>query len=188
VDRNKALNNRRYRPPKISSGLIKKIAQGNSNALETLYNETSSAVFGFALSIVKNKHKAEDIMQEVYIKIFQKAHTYKSQGKPMAWIFTITRNLCLKRFRDKDNNHIDIDSLYSLESSDAGFENFENYMALKGLMEILNQEDRTIVIMHALSGLKHREISSILNMPLSTVLSKYNRSIKKLKQEVENEK
>ena len=54
-------------------------------------------------------------------------------------------------------------------------------MVLEAAFHVLNQEERQIVILHAVSGLKHKEISQIMKRPLSTVLSKYNRAIKKLK-------
>ena len=57
----------------------------------------------------------------------------------------------------------------------------EERMVLEAAFHVLNQEERQIVILHAVSGLKHKEISQIMKRPLSTVLSKYNRAIKKLK-------
>ena len=51
----------------------------------------------------------------------------------------------------------------------------------------LSEEERTIVVLHAMTGLKHREIAKHLNLPLATVLSKYHRAIKKLKQIIKGE-
>ena len=56
----------------------------------------------------------------------------------------------------------------------------EDRMVLKAALTNLNSEESQIVLLHAVSGLKHREIAEMLDMPLATVLSKYNRSIKKL--------
>ena len=58
----------------------------------------------------------------------------------------------------------------------------ENEMVLEKAFEILNKQERTIVVLHMIDGLKHREISKITGIPLSTVLSKYNRSLKKLRE------
>lgn len=57
----------------------------------------------------------------------------------------------------------------------------EDNMILSECLNTLSEEERRIVVMHAVSGMKHKEIAEFLNMPLSTVLSKYNRSLKKLK-------
>ena len=78
---------------------IAKIANKSADALSDLYRETSTAVFGYALSILKNRHDAEDILHDLYVQIYQSAGQYKSSGKPMAWILTITRNLCMQKFR-----------------------------------------------------------------------------------------
>ena len=60
-------------------------------------------------------------------------------------------------------------------------------MVLKSALEILKEDERQIVLLHASAGLKHREIAVDLQMPLATVLSKYNRAIKKLKQYLREE-
>jgi RNA polymerase sigma-70 factor (ECF subfamily) len=164
------------------------VAQKNVKALDVLYQKTSYAVFGFALSILKDKAKAEDVMQEVYLKVFEKAHTYSNQQKPMAWILTITKNLCYMEFRKKENQTVSIDSFYTLEQGGNEFKQIEDNIILSKVMKILNEEERQIVVMHAVAGLKHKEIGGLLNLPLSTTLSKYHRAMKKLKGEVEHEK
>ena len=60
----------------------------------------------------------------------------------------------------------------------------ENRMLLEHLFSILGEEERTIVVLHMINGLKHREIAELIGLPLSTVLSKYNRSLKKMKNNI----
>lgn len=55
------------------------------------------AVYGFALSILKNAHDAEDVLQDVYLQVWHGASGYRSHGKAMGWMMTITRNLTLDR-------------------------------------------------------------------------------------------
>lgn len=78
---------------------IYQVAQKSDIAFAKLYKLTSDAVYGFALSVLKNTHDAEDVLQECYISIFNAASNYHSDGKPMAWILTITRNLCYQKLR-----------------------------------------------------------------------------------------
>ena len=66
-------------------------------------------------------------------------------------------------------------------------EKLADAMALRAALELLKEDERQIVLLHASAGLKHREIAASLGMPLATVLSKYNRSIKKLKQNLREE-
>ena len=76
------------------------IAEKNTAALEELYRGTSASVYGFALSILKNAPDAQDVMHDCYVSIYSAAAGYRSSGKPMAWILTIVRNLCLRKLRE----------------------------------------------------------------------------------------
>lgn len=155
------------------------IADGDKEALGKLYESTCSSIYGFALSIVKNVSDAEDILQDVYIKVFSVANTYQPQGKPMAWLLTITRNLALMRLRGQQKEILlaPEDLLYANNPSVTD----EDRMVLQAILAKLKDEERQIVVLHSLTGLKHREIAILLKLPLPTVLSKYNRALKKLR-------
>lgn len=83
----------------LLEGYLARIAAGEQDALADLYHKTRPAVYGFALSILKNEHDAEDVLHDAYVQIWQAAGTYQGRGKPMAWILTITRNLSLTHLR-----------------------------------------------------------------------------------------
>lgn len=166
---------------------IYQVAQKSDIAFAKLYKLTSDSVYGFALSVLKNTHDAEDVLQDCYISIYNAAPTYRSDGKPMAWILTITRNLCYQKLR-KNSKISDIpeeDWERYLDSKDNI--SIEDKMIISACMNILSDDERQIVVLHAVAGFKHKEIAHILDMHLSTVLSKYNRALKKLKAEIEKE-
>ena len=170
--------------------LLKQVGTGDEDAFRQLYHNTDRTVYSFILSILKNPQDAEEVMQETYLKIWTSAASYHSQGKPLAWIFTIARNLCYMRFRDqKRQADMGLDDLNGEETGELclPFENLADAMVLRSALEILKEDERQIVLLHASAGLKHREIASNLQMPLATVLSKYNRAIKKLKQYLREE-
>ena len=156
-------------------------AAGESAAMEQLYRQTYTQVYGFAFSMLKNPHDAEDVLHDCYMAAWQAAGSYRAQGKPLAWLLTITRNLCLQRLRQRRR------------TADAPIEDWERALAgrsgltaedrcvLAACMERLTDEERQIVALHALSGFRHREIAALLELPLPTVLSKYSRALKKLK-------
>ena len=81
--------------------LLNRVGTGDSEAFRQLYHNTDRTVYSFILSILKNPQDAEEVMQETYLKIWTSAASYHSQGKPLAWIFTIARNLCYMKFRDQ---------------------------------------------------------------------------------------
>ncbi len=166
--------------------LIKAIADGDNSAFGEFYAMTDRAVFGYALSILKNTHDAEDVMQETYIRIRAAAHMYEPQNKAFAWIFTIVRNLCYMKLRtNKDwlfNSLEDYEHLQSEHVETA----VEDKLILKSLLRLLNEQERQIVTLHAMTGMKHREIAQIMELPLPTVLTKYARAIAKMKRGIKD--
>lgn len=170
--------------------LLNRVGTGDSEAFRQLHHNTDRAVYSFILSILKNPQDAEEVMQETYLKIWTSAASYHSQGKPLAWMFTIARNLCYMKFREqKHQADMGLDDLNGEETGEVclPLENLADAMVLKSALEILKEDERQIVLLHASAGLKHREIAADLQMPLATVLSKYNRAIKKLKQYLREE-
>lgn len=170
--------------------LLKRISSGDQDAFRELYHNTDKTIYSFILSIVRNPQDAEEIMQETFLKVWTSASSYQSQGKPLAWMFTIARNLCYMRFRER-KHQADI-GLDELTGEEAGavclpLENLADAMILQSALEILKEEERQIVLLHAAAGLKHREIAANLQLPLSTVLSKYNRAMKKLQKHLREE-
>ena len=172
---------RRDRPEgKLDEGLLPRVGQGDTSALEALYVQTQRAVYALALSILRDPEEAQDVTQEVYLKVRAAAHLYVPQGKPLAWLFTITKNLCRDVQRaqgrtDQAPEGMEDDLRFSYVSDPT------DRLVLEAALKALGDEERQVVLLHAVSGLKHREIAQDLGLPLSTVLSRYNRALKKLK-------
>lgn len=163
----------------VIESLIGEIASGNTDKLEELYESTSTAIFGYALSMLKNRSDAEDVVHDCFLKIYQSCRNYKKQGKPLAWILTITRNLCLEKMRKESKTaDLEIEDWMLIDNENLSS---EEKLTLRESMLILGEEERQIVYLHAVAGLKHREIAQVMEKGLPTVLSKYNRAIKKLR-------
>lgn len=168
----------------VNESLLEEIANGDSQAFSDFYNQTKTAVYSLALSILKNPHDAQDVMQDTYIKVHANAHTYSPHGKPLAWVFTITRNLCLMHLRKNGGKSAEFLDELDYENPLDFAKSFEDGQIIALAMKALNDDERQIVVMHAVSGLKHRDIANMLDMPVSTVLSKYNRSLGKMKRQL----
>ncbi len=173
------------RPEDGLENCIEGIAAGRQEALAQLYQETRGSVYGFALSLVKNVHDAEDVVQDVYVKIWESAAGYQPLGKPLAWIFTITRNEAYMSLRrQKRSTPADPADWAEVFAEEAAVSP-EDKVVLEAVMSLLGDEDRQIVILHAVAGMKHKEIADLLGLKLSTVLSRYNRAIEKLRKALE---
>ncbi len=164
------------------------IADGDSNALSELYNLVSVSVYSYALTILRNTYDADDVLHDCIVKVYENAPNYRSQGKPMAWILTIAKNLCFTKFRQNARFADISDEALEKQFADNSQMSVEDKLLVTKCLSKLSQEDRTIVVLHAVSGLKHREIAQLMNLPLSTVLSKYNRSLKNLQKIISEEK
>lgn len=174
-------------PDKELDDLLMRIAAGDKAALEAFYHRTKAAVYGLALSILKNRPDAEDVLQDTYVKIYTSAKSYHSQGKPMAWILTIVRNLSLMRFRESKKNEEFPDEPQRIPDAHDPVGDRLNHLVLEAAMTVLTDEERQIVIQHGIIGQKHGEIAEFMKLPLSTVLSKYRRALSKLKNQLGGE-
>lgn len=166
---------------KTLDALLSSIAQGNMNSLEQLYRIAATPVHSFALSILRNRYDAEDVLHDCFLSIARSAASYRSNGKPMAWILTIARNLSLSRLRESGReSSLDDENTVEFEAPPQGVDS-EEKLLLETCLNRLSEEERQIITLHVTAGFKHREIAKLLEIPLSTVLSKYNRAIKKLR-------
>ena len=84
--------------------LLIHIAGGEREALAELYQRTRSAVYGLALSYLKNAQDAPDLKQAVYVQVWDCAAQYRPTGSPMGWLLAVCRNLCLMRLRREERH------------------------------------------------------------------------------------
>ena len=114
-------------------------------------------------------------MQECFLRLQASSGAYRSNGKPMAWILTITKHLCMDLLRKKKSTaELSVDSGLSWADPD-------DRLVVEACLQLLTDEERQIVVLYAVSGIKHREVAEVMGLPLSTVLSKYRRALKKMK-------
>jgi len=168
--------------------LMQKIQANDEDAFSELYLETYKGVFSFAYSFVHNFQNAEDIMQDVFIKIRRNIQSYKLNTNPIAWILQITKNLC-KDFLKKTSKNCFIDEQEQIElTKDTKQTNvIDKLTILNAINSTLDVDARQIVILHILYGYKNREIAKFMEMPLGTVLFKYSKAIKQLKNKLEED-
>ena len=145
------------RPP--DDALILRIARGDTAALETLYRQTSASIYGFALSILRDPTAAEDVMQDTFVSVMQSAPGYQPS----------------------ENKNLSFDELFHVEDTHDAYQVTENHMVLEKVLHTLTDSERQIVMLHALSGLKHREVADLLGIPQATAISRYNRALGKLR-------
>jgi RNA polymerase sigma-70 factor (ECF subfamily) len=165
---------------------LRELSNGNIAALEKLYILMKTTVYAVALAIVRNRSIAEDIVQETFVKVYMKIDKYIPNTNPKAWIITIARNLSYDSLRNQNGiiTSADFDGNYMLdgaEKQDLGLDEIVlTRLELTEELFKLSEIERQVVVLHVVAGLKHSEISKILNIPEGTVRWKYSITLKKL--------
>lgn len=167
--------------------LLMEVAVGEQDALAQLYHRTRTAVYGLVLSYVKNAHDAQDITQDTFVRIWDNAPQYRPQGSPMGWMLTIARNLALMKLREGQRRGELEEEQWNAIPAQAPNLSAEDRLLVQNALAALEEQERRVVVLHAVTGLKHREIAALLELPLATVLSKYHRALKKLKLQLEGD-
>ena len=169
---------------------IRKIALGDMASLEALYKQHKSRVFRLALSMLGDIHLAEDVTQETFLRIQERASTYCRDVSETAWITAIARNLSYDhlRRRDKEISH----SLEQAPDSRSPLTNILKQHAAErtdsasdlyylDLVAALNTEEREIVNLRILTGLSWKEIGQIMELKADACRKRYKRALGKLR-------
>ncbi len=86
---------------RVDENWITGIAKGDGDAFRRLYEATDRTVYGYALSLLSDRQDAHDVMHDTYIRVYENAASYRREGRPLAWILTIVRNLAYDRLRNR---------------------------------------------------------------------------------------
>ena len=171
--------------------LIVKTALANRNAFDALYQAASPKLFAVAMRILKNRDLAEDALQEVFVKIWQKAETYRAgQQPPMAWLVTIARNHAIDVIRSNKRKFEDIDDHYDLKSDLPDPEQETINSGERGRIENclgeLEPQKAEAVVAAYIEGYSYQELADRYAIPLNTMRTWLRRSLLSLKDCLDN--
>ena len=162
---------------------IQKIAAGDMTAFDPLYEETKGTVFYIALSILRERSLAEDVMQTCYLKVIRYAGKYRQGTNAAAWIARIAKNEALDLKRKRAREHLvdtgESEYLFPTYTVD------ESSHLIDIARKVLKDGEFSVVMLVA-EGYKRREIAEMLKVPLPTVTWRYNHAIKKLRHAIQN--
>jgi RNA polymerase sigma-70 factor (ECF subfamily) len=169
-------------------GLINRIAMGDRAAFVALYRATSPKLMGVCLRILKNRGDAEEALQEIYIKIWQRAKTFATgHSGPIAWLATIARNHAIDTIRARKPASDNLDAVYDL--ADDMTPNPEQRMGtvdegrrIDRCMAELDPAHARAVRRAYVEGLSYLELADDLKIPLNTVRTWLRRSLLKLRE------
>jgi RNA polymerase sigma factor (sigma-70 family) len=175
--------------------LMKLIALKDASALEQLYDRYEKVIYCFAHRIVNDDMMAEEVVQELFMRVWNFAECYEStQGKLSTWMFTLTRNIAIDILRKKQNriqNQVaEQQQLNAIPDSRAAIEDeVENHWIgdeVRQAMKALNEDQQRIVEWIYYQGLTQQEVAERHAIPLGTVKSRVRLAMKQLKQRLAN--
>jgi RNA polymerase sigma-70 factor (ECF subfamily) len=172
--------------------LIAAISGGNSQALEVLYDRYAAVVYRMALRIVKNQELAEDIVQEVFWRVWRRSGSFeRDRGRVAQWLFGVAHNLCIDELRRQRSRPIsvyeDVDHPVIQQLADertdvmgSAMESEQRRIIADALRQLPDAQRQAIELAY-FGGLSHQEIATKLNRPLGTVKTRVRLGLHKLR-------
>ncbi|MCA1057030.1 RNA polymerase sigma factor SigW [Rossellomorea aquimaris] len=178
---------------------IKQVLKGDQNAFAELVELYKDKVFQICYRMLGNRHEAEDIAQEAFIRAYVNIETFNQKRKFSTWLFRIATNLCIDRIRKKKPDYfLDAEvagtdglTMYSQVAADVQMpedevENMELQETIQNEISKLPEKYRSVIVLKYIEELPLQEISEILDMPLGTVKTRVHRGREALRKQLKS--
>lgn len=167
--------------------LLKKAIKGNRKAQYALYEMYAPMMLAVCMRYSKKKSEAEDVLQEGFVKVFNKLADFRGEASLKTWIKKIMINTALNYHRAKihDCTMLDIDQMYDLSDESFVFSDY-SFGELLELLHKLPDRARLVFNLFAIEGYSHKEIAEKLNINVGTSKSQYARARGLLKNMLRN--
>lgn len=163
--------------------LVRYFQEGNNSALEVLVNRHKDKLFTSINILVKDKYLAEDLFQDVFIKIIDtlRNNRYNEEGKFLPWAMRIAHNLCVDHFRKvkrtpaiTTSDERDIFEVINVleEGADAAIIKSQSHNKIRAILELLPEEQREVIVLRHYADLSFKEISALTNCSINTALGR----------------
>lgn len=163
--------------------LIRAFQEGNANALEILVNRYKDKIFSSILFLVKDKYLAEDLFQDVFIKVIDtlRANRYTEEGKFLPWALRISHNLCVDYFRKvkrspaiKTSDDRDIFEVINVveESAETKVMASQSHDRVRKMLDMLPEEQREVIVLRHFADMSFKDIAEITNCSINTALGR----------------
>jgi len=171
--------------------LIKQTLEGDVKSFEEIVNKYSAMVYTLAYRVLKNREEAEEISQDVFIKIYQSLNSFNMKSKLSTWIYRITYNTSINKFRSQRRRVVttEIDryvefNISSLPDAHNDLSEKENQRIISNSILKLPETDRIIITLYYYEELSVKEIAEITELSAQNIKIKLFRSRQKLYNEL----
>ena len=188
--------------PRSDETLMESFREGEAEAFTILVGRHQRGLFNFLLRSVRNRARAEELLQEIFLRVVRSKNRYERSAKFTTWIYTIARNLTVDESRRaKFRRHASLDAPRRGRDGEAGSDLLSRTAAeqvsvdeaaeaprirerVSAAIDALPDEQRQVFLMRQVSGLSFREIGEVVGAPENTVKSRMRYALEKLRQEL----
>jgi RNA polymerase sigma-70 factor (ECF subfamily) len=173
--------------------LVGRVARGDAQAFESLYDELSAAVFGLARRVVRDPARAEDVTQEVFLEVWRKAARFDSGlGRARTWVMTIAHRRAVDAVRrsesnKRQDNRAAPDEVDHDEPAEAVIA-AEEHGAVRQCMETLTDLQLESVRLAYFNGYTYNEVATLLEKPLPTIKTRMRDGLIRLRDCLEGQR
>jgi RNA polymerase sigma-70 factor (ECF subfamily) len=171
------------------AALVRAVAGGDERAFASLYDKYSSILFGLLLRILHSRAEAEDVLQEVFLQVWQQAHSFDSaRGRAFTWLVTLARSRAIDRLRALDSRERAArrsaveapPAAEKEEGADDAALRSERADVVRDALAELPEEQRQVLLLAYLDGMSQSEIAAARGQPLGTVKTRTRAGLKRL--------
>lgn len=179
----------------VQKDLIRRISERDHGAMAEFYDQMAGVLFSTAIRILRDSHDAEEVLQDVFVQIWNKAEDFDpTMGTPLHWSLAITRHRCIDRLRSRQRRTRLSEELTeqssmqtaSLSRPPVQLLGAAELGAVQQAVKGLPAEQRIAIEMAFFGGLSHGEIAESLREPLGTVKARIRRGMLKLREQLTN--
>jgi RNA polymerase sigma factor (sigma-70 family) len=171
---------------RLDGELLRAIAQHNQDALAELYRRYCNLVYSMAFHVLQNSVLAEEVTQDVFIKIWGQPNRWTpGGGKFSSWLLTVTRYTAIDRLRREGSQSTKLllllDTLPDETTNGVNTDEIHDGKELRNLMEELPAEQAQVIQLAFFRGMTHQQMAKALDLPLGTVKTRLRMGLSKLK-------